>query len=1106
MSRVSAGRALLVSIAFALATAGSVSAAAARWTELGPDGGRVGEIVVDPNEPDTVYASAGAALFKSSDGGRSWRPLALPGGSAAHGLVVAPGDSSVLFVIASGGIHRSLDGGASWELASQGIPRFQERDLALDPADGRLYAVTSFSGIFFSDDRGTTWTRMEADTARRGGTLIFVHPQQPARLLTTVIGGAAPGTYLSLNRGAAWARVSPLLLDGIYFHPASPGRLFAFAARGENDNHDRVLQSLDRGETWQAIHADTTTFSYWSGMVLDSASGAPRLAATSRGLLASEDGGRTWRELAPPPNDGSPVALAGDGRTPQAIYFGSALRGVWRSDDLGASWRRSDFRLIAFSPTQLEVDPSGALYVLRGLSENSVRKSTDGGATWQELSGYSQAVGSMAIDPNNPGTLYLATGEQFRGMILWRSTNAGASWTRHGDLIPEIAGQASTQWVTQLVVDPRNSSRLFAAAFGALVSNPPERSGVHRSTDGGRTWRRVLAANDLFTVVLDPSDPNVVYAGSGANIVGDGVYRSTDGGDNWTLRNQGLADTAVQNLVLDPRNPQHLYARTLSGETYRTTNGGGSWSRFQVEGRRVLEIAFHPTRNIACVLTAGGEVLRSRDGGAVWQPIGFPGGGGLAFDRSDPRVVLATSLQGVARFPSPLWLFAAGDPARSGARFDGVAVSNSTQFTAGLDFTRFDSPAPTASPATTTSGSARVELPARRQLARLRSQLFPGDGTGSPAWIEIIGDTPVSTFFQYGSGDLLQLDGGTAAEVPYRRLVFRQVFDGPRAYRGQRAVTRLSLFNPGPAAVSVRLRYHFPGSAAVPAAAFDPVVLEVPARGSRTEPAGELFPGLLEGGWVEAETEQGRGLVGFAVVEFPDARTQLGVNAIGDAASRTLFSAQFATSPGSLFTDLNLIHTGSSPRRVTVTAVGGDGRLVAEPLVFEMQPNDSMTAAAAELFPSAGAFVGSLKVEVDGEGVVGGVVFGDPSRFRYAAAVNLQPAPLAEAVFSQVAIVPNQFFTGLAFFYPETGPGAPPAELEIEVVRADGTLAGRATRTLQPGQRISPLVEELVNAARGQAGGYVYFRSSRPLVGQMLFGALRGGAVQLFSAVPPSAL
>ena len=140
--------------------------------------------------------------------------------------------------------------------------------------------------------------------------------------------------------------------------------------------------------------------------------------------------------------------------------------------------------------------------------------------------------------------------------------------------------------------------------------------------------------------------------------------------------------------------------------------------------------------------------------------------------------------------------------------------------------------------------------------------------------------------------------------------------------------------------------------------------------------------------------------------------------------------------------------------------------------------------------------VGSLRVEADGGGILGDVVFGSPD-LRYAAAMPLQTSLASKAIFSQVANIPGSFFTGLALYNPQ----ARKAEVRIDVFRDDGSPAGSQTIQLEPGHRLSKTLAELVPASAGVVRGYVRIDSTEPVVLQQLFGDF---IQSLLAAVPPT--
>ena len=405
-----------------------------------------------------------------------------------------------------------------------------------------------------------------------------------------------------------------------------------------------------------------------------------------------------------------------------------------------------------------------------------------------------------------------------------------------------------------------------------------------------------------------------------------------------------------------------------------------------------------------------------------------------------------------------------------------------------------------------------LDLEAGTQTSELRSDLFEGD-PALPVWIELSSDNPdVASFFQFGSGTLTQLDGGVAIEKLATKFFFQRVFDGPAAFRGQAATTRLTVLNPGDEPVTVDLMYFPPeGPLGLPRQA----TRNIPARSFLDETASDVFGTSIAGGYVAGEVTDGGGVAAFELVQLSDRPTVLGLNASTGNASTRSFSAQLA-STSDVFTNVNLINTAAGPREVELTPV--QGGIEGDPVKVLLAAGGQFSADASQIFGfgaaspagarlQGGAFVGSLEVAADGDGVVGDVIFGDAVEVGFAASLPLQSEPFTEAIFSQFADIPDLFLTGLAFYYPSdigsSPQGAPDTEITIEVILASGKSVGESSRMLSPGERLDELVFSLVPEARGLSGGYIRVTSTEPLIAQVVFVALSGGRITLFSAVPP---
>jgi photosystem II stability/assembly factor-like uncharacterized protein len=183
-----------------------------------------------------------------------------------------------------------------------------------------------------------------------------------------------------------------------------------------------------------------------------------------------------------------------------------------------------------------------------------------------------------------------------------------------------------------LIVAPSNSDVIYA------ITNP---GWLGRSTDGGRSWVSVkngLPQGDNETFVLsmaiDPTDANVVYAGTGGFVgQGYGVFKSTDGGETWAPSNRGMLDYSITALAIDPSDPQVVYAGGDFGELFKSIDGGKTWYNLtenlygqpNMPGGKVAGIAIDPLDPARILVVGGYNLMYTLDGGITWQQFSKPG-------------------------------------------------------------------------------------------------------------------------------------------------------------------------------------------------------------------------------------------------------------------------------------------------------------------------------------------------------------------------------------------------------------------------------------------------------------------------------------------------
>jgi photosystem II stability/assembly factor-like uncharacterized protein len=312
-----------------------------------------------------------------------------------------------------------------------------------------------------------------------------------------------------------------------------------------------------------------------------------------------------------------------------------------------------------------------------GVVNGGVWKTTDAGRTWVPIfdGQPTGSIGALAVAPSNPNVIYVGTGEAQQrpdlatGDGMYKSTDAGRTWTH--------LGLRDTQQIAQVIVDPNNENRLFVAALGHPYG-PNDERGIFRSTDGGRTFQRVLYKDENTggaDVLFDPRDARTVYAvlwqarqGPWENGdfrgPGSGLFKSTDGGDTWRPLTRGLPTWEGERLGrmgigVAPSLPSRLFAvveaRGTAAGIYRSDDAGERWTRVNNDARVVArpsdatDIRVHPT-NPDIVIVPTIVTWKSTDGGLTFTGIrGAPGGDDYQrawINPNNPDIIAMTSDQG----------------------------------------------------------------------------------------------------------------------------------------------------------------------------------------------------------------------------------------------------------------------------------------------------------------------------------------------------------------------------------------------------------------------------------------------------------------------------
>jgi photosystem II stability/assembly factor-like uncharacterized protein len=321
--------------------------------------------------------------------------------------------------------------------------------------------------------------------------------------------------------------------------------------------------------------------------------------------------------------------------------------------------------------------PSQPMTFYLGAVNGGVYKTTDAGHTWVSLwdDQPSGSIGTIAVAPSDPNVIYVGSGEGLArpdlsvGDGVYKSTDAGKSWTH--------LGLRDGQQIGQLAINPTNPDIVFVAVTGHPYGPNTER-GLFKSTDGGKSFRKVLYIDDktgASEVQIDPKNPQIVFAGmwqrqegpwenGSFGGAGGGLFKSTDGGETFKkVTGGGLpADIIQVNLTISPADDQRIYAAVASGRTVqlmRSEDGGATWVHAPVNDTRPearigggdLPVPKADAKDPNTLWIASTVTWRSNDGGRSWEGVrGAPGGDdyqNVFVNPNNPNIIALASDQGV---------------------------------------------------------------------------------------------------------------------------------------------------------------------------------------------------------------------------------------------------------------------------------------------------------------------------------------------------------------------------------------------------------------------------------------------------------------------------
>lgn len=551
----------------------------------------MGAVAVDPNNPDILYAGTGemssnvdaytgAGIFKSEDGGITWRVLGLTNVGAFSRIIVHPGNSLTIWAAATknnGGFYKSTDGGITWRRTLD----LAVADITVNPQNpDQLWIGLMSNGIQASTDGGETFAARNNGLAPLGTTLnrmsVQVAYSNPSILYA--LGYETAGTttfsriYKSTNSGGSWTKIF--------------------------DNQPNFLANSAASQGWYnnviAVQPDDPNIVIAGGVT----------------MVRTTNGGSSWSTA------GANVhadhhAMAFDPANPSRLYEGND-GGMYRSENSGGSFTKISQGLAITQFYAMAIDQRQANLTYGGAQDNGTLThfSADGGDVFGGDGFY------VAVDHTVDDIIYI---ERENGQI-YRIETGGAGGFYISNTIPVSATYVN--WSAPLVLDPKDPNKLYSGRHKLYVNLNPR---------GAEDWYQVSPemAGNISAIGISPINSDIIYIGSAQGV----VQRTTNGTDSWEnlTFGHGLPNRAVTDFAFSRTDPNTVYV-SYSGffteHVYKTTDAGESWQSISrgLPDIPVNALALHPDDEN--IIFAGSDIgmFISIDGGATWTVYneGFP--------------------------------------------------------------------------------------------------------------------------------------------------------------------------------------------------------------------------------------------------------------------------------------------------------------------------------------------------------------------------------------------------------------------------------------------------------------------------------------------------
>ncbi|HRI03749.1 MAG TPA: YCF48-related protein [Pyrinomonadaceae bacterium] len=617
------------------------------WQVVGPSGGDVRVVAIDPRDKDRLYASTlDGQIHTSADGGKSWQLLVNLNQPelVIDNMFVDSRDSMKIYASghrhkSPGGFFRTTDGGATWK-ESKELHNESIHALTQSTVDPNILIAGTINGVWRSKNSGGDWEKISSATMPVNIDSVAVDP----RSTETMYAGTWWRAYKTTDSGKNWRLIKNGMIDdsdvfAITINNKNPEHLVASACSG-------IYESQNAGEKWTKIQGIPSQSRRTRDIVQHPSVPGTIYAATTEGFWMSSTGGKTWSLTTQRDLEINSIAVHPD--APNRVFIGTNNYGVMVSNDGGRSFTQTNTNFSSRFTYFVTPDASQPNRFYAATHNTATGGgfffvSADGGRTWQQSRGLDVVrVRPFVVrqDATNPSLMYLGT-----NVGIYRSVDRGTSWSQL------TAAKVPAKPVKKPVVKKpvKKTASVVATntpALGAaklvpsitdkvrVIENLPDGKGLLVGTDKGlyrtydvtKGWEKLYLGvginESIFAVHVSPARPETIWAGTATS----GVIVSHDGGKTWTKTAGAVENVPVSSIRSDPSRPDYVYVGTIQ-TFYLTRDGGKTWTRRGggLPLGNFTSILINPSNAdeiiVSSSLDTDGGMFISTDAGNKWKRV-----------------------------------------------------------------------------------------------------------------------------------------------------------------------------------------------------------------------------------------------------------------------------------------------------------------------------------------------------------------------------------------------------------------------------------------------------------------------------------------------------